>query len=310
MFETHAHGLDILGGRTTLGPRGRNTLLGADVEAALAKAEILGVSIKTWDNADSYATGDVVYHDTRYFRARRDVSAPWLSTIFEGDVPGKSDAWHEITEAQAYEHAPSIFGMVDMNVVQRNLNDLTPVTVEIARILLGTGQNTIGKAISGAKQSWYKSDLPGDTARKNVQAHLQWHATNLASIKGVDEQTTAYKAGDDLKKYVEEAFVEANAVEEGAQWLSDAWDSMWSEIQAKLAAIPRAVGQAAASVVKTAAGAAAGGIAAGLGIPTWALYAGGAAVVAGTGYVIYKLLNTRAAGGIAGAVTHRYLGGV
>jgi hypothetical protein len=181
-----------------------------------------------------------------------------------------------------------ILGMVDMNVVQRNLNDLNPVTVEIARILLGTGQDTIGRAILGAKQPWYKSDLPGDSARKDVQAHLQWHANNLASIKGVDEQTVGYKAGDDLKKYVARAFIEANAVEEGAAWLDAAWTAMWDEIQTKLAAIPRAVGQAAASVVKTAAGAAAGGIAEGFGVPPWLFWGGIGLAAVGIGYVVVK----------------------
>jgi hypothetical protein len=267
--------MDILGAsRTTLGPRGRNVMLGADV--------------KPWDAADSYSAGDVVYHNQRYFRAQRDVSPPFLSMLFDGEVPGKSDAWREITEAQAYDKTPSIFGMVDMQTVQRNMNDLNPVTVEIARVLLGTGQHVIEQAIEGAKQPWYKPDLPGDTARKNVQAHLQWHANNIASIKGVNEQTTGYKAGDDLKKYVTQAFIEANAVEEGATWLSDAWDKMWEEIQTKLAAIPRVAGHAVAEVVKTAAGAAAGGIAAGFGVPSWLFWGGIAVGVAGIGYIAVK----------------------
>ena len=295
-MSTHELGLDILGaGHTTLGPRGRN-ILG---EQARRKGEILGVDIKPWDNTDSYAAGDVVYHDHHYYRALHNVAAPFLSVLFDGEVPGKSLVWREISESQAYNQGPPIlgartkqtdvvFGMVDMAVVQRNLNELTPVTVEIARILLGTGLSTIGEAIAGAKQPWYKSDLPGDTARKNVQAHLQWHANNIASIKGVNEQTTAYKAGDDLKKYVGMAFVEANAVEEGAAWLEYAWNKMWDEIQTRLAAIPRAVGQAVAEVVKTAAGAAAGGIAAGFGVPSWLFWGGIGAVVLGVGYVAVR----------------------
>lgn len=282
--DAHTHGMDILGG-TTLGPRGRNTVLGALAER---KGQMLGVSIKPWDNADSYLSGDVVYHDMRYYRALRDVSAPILSVLFDGEVPGKSDAWREISEQQAYAQPTTVLGMVDMNVVQRNLNDLKPVTVEIARILLGTGTSTIAQAISGAKQPWYKSDLPGDSARKNVQAHLQWHADNLAKIKDVNEQTTGYTTGDDLKKYVGEAFVEANAVEEGAAWLADAWDKMWTEIQQKLAAIPRAIGQAAAEVIKTTAGAAAGGVAAGFGVPSWLFWGGIGAVALGVGYVAVK----------------------
>jgi hypothetical protein len=286
--SNYARGLDILGaGRTTLGPRGRNTLLGWP--EAHRKAEILGASIQPWDNSVAYAAGAVIYDNHRYFRALRDVSPPFLPTLMDGDVPGTSDAWHEISEAQAYDPAATVLGMFDLNTVQGNMNALSPVTVEIARILLGTGRSTISQALVGAKQPWYKSDLPGDSARKNVQAHLAWHANNIASIHGVDEQTTAYTAGDDLKKWVTEAFIEANAVEEGAAWLDAAWDQMWAEIQAKLAAIPRAIGQAAASVIKTAAGAAAEGAAAGFGIPTWLLYVGVGATVLGGGYVYWKV---------------------
>lgn len=298
----YQRGLDILGA-TTLGPRGRNMLLGWP--EAQRKAEILGVDVKPWDNASSYASGDVVYNDHRYFRALRDVSPPLLPSIMNGEVPGSSDAWREITEAQAYAQPATVLGMFDLNTVQRNMNALAPVTVEIARILLRTGQSTITQAIEGAKQPWYKSDLPGATARGNVRDHLAWHATNLASIRGVNEQTTAYAAGDDLKKWVTEAFVEANAVEEGAAWLDAAWNQMWDEIQAKLAAIPRAVGQAVASVVKTTAGAAGQGLAAGFGMPTWLFWTAAAATVGGLGYVAYKILS----GPAGGAVVHHYLGG-
>jgi hypothetical protein len=240
------------------------------------------MSARSWDNSQSYATGDYVYSDGKYYRALRPVSPPFLPSLMEGDAPGKSDAWREVLPQEAY--GQTVLGMFDIADAQRNMNDLkAPLPVAVAQALLKGGQAAISGALAGAKQPWYKSDLPGDTSRKTVQGHLQWHADKLASTKG-DPLTTNYDPVSDLEQWTMRAFVEANAVEEGAAYIDGAWNSMWDEIQTKLAAIPRAVAQAAGSVAKGIVKTAAQGAAEGIGVPTWVFVTGGAALVGLVGY--------------------------
>jgi hypothetical protein len=129
--------------------------------------------------------------------------------------------------------------MIDIGARQNEMNSIKQVPVSVAQALVKGGQTAIEGAILGSKQPWYKSDLPGETSRKNVQAHLQWHAFEIAKLAGTPN--AMYKSGEDLKKYTMLAFQESNAVEEGAAYLDKAWTSMWSEIAAALAALPKEV---------------------------------------------------------------------
>jgi len=182
-----------------------------------------------------------------------------------------------------------VLGMFDLQQVQRDLHGLT-VTVEIARILAKSGSDVIAQAIAGAQQPWYKSDLPGETERKNVQDHLQWHVATLGRITG--DPRSLYASADDLKKYVVMAFVDANAVEEGAAYLDAAWTAMWNEIQEKLRAMPKAMLKAAGNTVEWFTG-----------VPLWAWIAGGVATAGLVGYAGWKVLNAP----VGQAVVRRYL---
>jgi hypothetical protein len=305
-MSTYKNGIDVLG-RTTLGPRGRN-ILGARTKQIM---KILGVEVREWDNHNTYEVGDVVYYAQKYWRAAHRVEPPFFPALMDGEVPGHSDKWDMAAQSTVLGartkqsdrvfgggrsvneiYDDTYFGMEDIAAKQRNMNDLKPVVLEIARILLKGGQEAIAGAITGAKQPWYKSDLPGDTARKNVQAHLQWHAQKLSMMMG-DPLTTIYDSGDDLKKWVMQAYIEGNAVEEGAAYLEAAWQAMWGEIETKLKAIPKWVGNAATSIVKEALKSAGEGAAEALGIPTWLLYTAGAAVVGAVGYVGYRVYIRR-----------------
>lgn len=112
------HGIDVIGA-TTLGPRGRNTLVGGSPVA--------------WDNASSYSAGDAVYNDGRYYRALRDISPPFLASLIDGEVPGKSNAWREITQQQAYALPGSVVGAEDEETThKRVLHDVNNVLKEVA----------------------------------------------------------------------------------------------------------------------------------------------------------------------------------
>lgn len=89
---------------------------------------------------------------------------------------------------------------------------LQTVSVGTARELLQAGQHAISSAQEGAKQPWYRPNLPGATSRADVAAHLQWHQEELS--KETDENSI-YLSGDDLKKWLLQAFSEWDAVDEG-----------------------------------------------------------------------------------------------
>jgi hypothetical protein len=188
-----------------------------------------------------------------------------------------------------------IVGMFDMNTITQQMNTLGNVnTVGVAQSLLSGALTVINQAIAqGVAQS-----LPGGTDRNNVLAHLQWHQNKLASFGA--NVNAMYDSFADLKKYASESFVESNAVEEGAAWINSAWDAMWTEIAAKLAALPaqvrHAVASAANSVVEETTG-----------LPIWAWILIGCGGVGLLGFGIYKLANTQAAAAVAGGVTHAYL---
>jgi hypothetical protein len=252
-----------------------------------------GVNVREWDNHQTYQPYEVVYWANRFWRSRRVVEPPWIPAFMDGEVPGRSDAWYEVTYEQAYRDSVNgeVFGLVDIQNAQRNMNALKPVNLEIARILLKSGQRYIDEAIRMARAE----NLPGETARDNVMWKLRWHADTIGKLTG-DPVATMYTPGEDLKKWVMQAYIELNASETGASDKQRMWDAMWSEIQEALARIPR-------EVLKTAA-AAAGGIIEGVtGVPTWVWILGGVAVAGGIGFVAYKVST----GPVGGAVARRVL---
>jgi hypothetical protein len=179
--------------------------------------------------------------------------------------------------------------MFNIAQAQRNMNDLKPVTVEIARILLRSGWTTIKRAIELAEGDWRLGThplgqaLPGKAARENVQGHLQWHLNTLASAEYANAAPhTIYAPGDDLKKWTMQAYIEANAVDEGRSVFEQAWNAMWEEIREALRKIPVAVlattGSLASSVIESVTG-----------VPLWAWLLGGLTALAGGGYLVYRL---------------------
>lgn len=115
-----------------------------------------------------------------------------------------------------------IFGgdAIDIAAKQREMNALNPVTVAAALNLLRGGQDVINAARS-------HSNLPGGTARDNVYWKLQWHENEL---KKFADKNAVYPSGADLKRWVMQAFIEANAVGEGTATMSRAWDQMWVDM--------------------------------------------------------------------------------
>lgn len=201
----------------------------------------------------------------------------------------------------------AVLGMLgprDIAAKQDQMDALKQVPVGAARILLKGGANSTGgmqaiaSAIANAKQPWYRADLPGDTTRKNVQGHLQWHADALDKIS---DPNAIYASGADLKKWVMQAFIEQNATEEGAaearQSWSKAWSDwadMWVDIAQFIAALPREI---AKKIVENVTG-----------VPLWAWVAGSAMLAGLLGYGVYKIASGPAGGVVAGVVARRYLG--
>lgn len=188
-----------------------------------------------------------------------------------------------------------IVGMFDMNTVTQQMNTLgNSNTVGVAQSLLSGALTVINQAI----QEGTAQNLPGGTDRNNVLAHLQWHQNKLSTFGA--NVNAMYDSFADLKKYASEAFIESNAVEEGANWINSAWDAMWTEIATRLAALPKQVRQAVESAANTA-------VEDTTGLPIWAWLLIGAGGVGLVGFGIYKLANTQAAAAVAGGITHAYM---
>lgn len=196
-----------------------------------------------------------------------------------------------------------LVGGYDLAVYTRQMDSLKVVTVAIARALLRGGEKVIDQAIAQGQGGWFSKALPGDATRKNAKGHLAWHAQRLA---GLSDPTAPYDAALDLKKWVLQAYVEANAVEEGRAFQDAAWQDMWTEIGTELAALPQEAVQAAGRAVGLIMSSATQGIAAGLGVPRW-IFIGGVTVLAvGLGFGLFKVLLV-AAPAVVPAVVRRYL---
>lgn len=181
-------------------------------------------------------------------------------------------------------------GLFDMNVVQKNMDSISAVTVSIAQALLDGGFDAINQAISVAKTN----GLPGDTARNTVLGKLQWHQNTLQGM--ATTPNAMYSPGNDLKHWVTQAFVEANAATVGAQYLQDRWDNTWKKVLAAIAALPKEIRHVVSSIVEDVTG-----------LPIWAWALLGLGGVGILGFGIYKLANTQAAAAVAGGITHAYM---
>lgn len=221
----------------------------------------------------------------------------------------------DVAELELLDAAPAVrlghrlvlLGAYDLAQYTRQMNSLQQVTVAIARALQKGGQTVIDGAISAGKGGLFSRELPGQGARQNVKGHLAWHAQRLA---GLGDPTAPYDAAQDLKKWVLQAYIEANAIEEGRAAQEQAWQDMWTEIGQELLRAPQRVLSAAAeavsTVVSSAVDAAGSGLAKGLGIPTWLFWTGGAALVVALGVGVFKVLLV-AAPAVVPAVVRRYV---
>ena len=213
----------------------------------------------------------------------------------------------DLLEAEDSLGAVALVGAYDLAQYTRQMNSLDRVTVAIARALLKSGQVVIDGALAAGKGGLFSRELPGQATRQTAKGHLAWHAERLAKAP---DPTAPYDAAADLKKWVLQAYIEANAVGEGRAVQEQAWQEMWEEIGQELARLPartlQAASEAVSTVVSSAVSAAGGGLAKGLGIPTWLFWAGGAALVLGVGVGVFKILLV-AAPAVVPAVVRRYI---
>lgn len=181
-------------------------------------------------------------------------------------------------------------GAIDIGSKTKELNALKPVTISVARIMLRGGQAAINSAINIGNTK----KLPGSTSRENVKWKLDWHSRDDGGglAKSLDPNAI-YAYADDLKKWVIQAFIEDNAVEEGAVFLDQAWSKMWSDMAANIASLPKDVRDKASEGVEWITG-----------VPTWGWAIGGAAVLGLLGYAVFGVAKA-AAPGIAGAYMMR-----
>lgn len=217
---------------------------------------------------------------------RTTVVGRYLPGILHGDMVGA------VTRRNREKRDNEvIFGYFDIAVEQRKMNGLKNVTVGIARTLLKNGQAAITKAIDVGQ------NLPGPTARQNVMWKLQWHADQLS---GLSNTTATYASGDDLKKWVMQAFIEWNAVEEGSGEIEQMWSDMWSEIGSQIAQLPATIARNVVSVVEDTTDKAAS-------ISKWVV-AGAVVLGGGILYGLYKVITSDTGRAVATTATGVYLG--
>jgi hypothetical protein len=198
------------------------------------------------------------------------------------------DVYEDETLFSPDDEYTDVVGMFDIQLEERRMDALKTVSLTVARSMVKYSLAVIGQAISLADSK----GLPGPTARKNAQAHLQWHDNKLKMLSGPPDQTM-YDSAADLKKWSMQAYVESNAVEEGAAWISAAWSAMWAEIAEGLKRVPAMIvklpGQALEAVT---------------GVPAWLWYVGGAVVTVGLLAAVYKILT----GPVGAAAVGAYVG--
>jgi hypothetical protein len=182
-----------------------------------------------------------------------------------------------------------VIGFVDIQQSQRKMNELKAVTVGIAQPLLRGGMDAIDGAIRTSKAK----GLPNAKQLDNVRWKLVWHRDNLAKFA---DRNAPYVDANDLKKWVMQAFIEANATEEGALYLEQIWTAMWVEIETELAKMPQWLRDQTSKVVENVTG-----------LPVWGWALIGVGVVAAAAGAVYAILNSRAGAVVAGHVARRYI---
>lgn len=197
------------------------------------------------------------------------------ATVIDAYKKGLEDAKGK--NGKPKNNKQDVLGMFDFNIEQRRMDAIKQVPVSVAQALLQGGMAAINGAIAGAKQSWYKADLPGNNSRSNVLGHLQWHASALAPL--VMTPNAMYSSGDDLKSWVLAAYREANAVEAGAAYLESAWNTMWADIARAIAALPKEIADKISEIMPA--------------YLKWGLGIGAGLLVLLGGAVVYRQYGTR-----------------
>ena len=142
-----------------------------------------------------------------------------------------------------------VVGAYDIAPKQRFLNTLKKLPVAMARTLVTSALNlsatTLEMASRGVSYDITKSflpsvrsELPGITSLKKTQVQLQRHADALSRFS---DPAALYPDLVDLKKWVMQAWIDANAVEEGRAMQERAWDQMKEEIKTGLKQFPNAL---------------------------------------------------------------------
>lgn len=193
----------------------------------------------------------------------------WNKANFWGDW------WPYGEEVDIDDVVGDVIAGYDLGVWRKQMNSLKQVPVSIALVLLKYGQQAIDYANQTAAivdlaqaQIPFTQKLPGATRRAEVTGKLRWHKDQLATLApsalslaltggnpealkaNMAKMSATYVSGSDLREWVLQSFIEANAVREGVSALSTMWDDMWTEIIEALKKLPVAVAKAAGNVVK------------------------------------------------------------
>lgn len=190
----------------------------------------------------------------------------------------------------------SFIGGYDIQQTQRQMDSLKQVTVAISRALVKNGLRVVSETIALAKGGMLQRSLPAAAALEKVKGHLDWHANELNKL---GDPTAMYASGNDLKKWVVQAFIEANAVEEGRGRQEQIWNEMWTEVGQELAKLPAKITQAIAKLPGQA-------FEAVTGVPMWVFYIGGGLALCLLGVGVWKLV-TLATPAVATVAARRYL---
>ena len=149
----------------------------------------------------------------------------------------------------------TVLGAFDVGATRRDLDRIKPMSVSQAKVLLKYGQQVIDSAIKAAAKMrapspWgtivpiamlKNSAVPQqDSKRSEVYWKLKWHEDALSKLFAPG---AVYGAADDLKKWVQQAFIEFNAVQEGTAYAEENWNAMLNEIKTNAIAVIEKAGE-------------------------------------------------------------------
>ena len=158
------------------------------------------------------------------------------------------------------------------------LNKVRPVRFRDAMVISKLGRRAIDRAMAIRPTGAF---IPKqDTARKNVSGHINWHEKKIGELwvarhvaTGTPPADEEYPHGDDLKKWVVNAFVEYNAALD-AKTYADEKLSFWNEVKERVEEITREMEKPF-----------------GIEIPMWMWIVGGAIVVLTIGSVFIPIIR-------------------